>query len=143
MKNSKTKILAFHSFKELIKKWYPDLAGKMTSKQALQHFLDTEFPNKCEVILRNEKITKPINIIGVLDTDLPTTHWVVLFENIYIDSFGLVPPSDVWSQRKIDYINTHKFQRFDSALCGEYSLYLIYLLMYYDMQTVNKVILKM
>jgi hypothetical protein len=107
---------------------YPELSGKMTSMQELQYYLDKEYPNECQVIMKNQKIIKPIAIIGVLDLQLPTTHWTVLLDNIYIDSFGLVPPSDVLNQiiKDLDYMNLDKFQRFDSSLCGIYYLYMIY-----------------
>ena len=98
----------------------------MTSIRELQEFLDNQYPKQCEVIMKSDIISKPIAIIGVLDESLPTTHWTVLMDNVYIDSFGLVPPSEVLNQVKIDYINTSKFQNFNSSLCGIYCLYMIY-----------------
>jgi hypothetical protein len=98
----------------------------MTFNHDLKYYLDQEYPNEGEVISKSEQITKPISIIGVLDDSLPTTHWTVLMDNIYIDSFGIVPPSEVIQQRNIDYINVDKFQYFNSNLCGMYCLYMIY-----------------
>ena len=116
----------FDEFKTLIFSMYPNLSGKMTSLNELQKYLDKEYPNQCQVIMKDQKITKPIVIIGVLDLNLPTTHWTVLLDNIYIDSFGIVPPHEVWKQADIDYINVNKFQYFNSSLCGIYCLYMIY-----------------
>lgn len=114
----------------------------MTSMQELQQFLDMQYPKQCQVILKDQKIEKPIAIIGVLDLSFDTTHWTCLCDNIYIDSFGIVPPSEVWNQVSIDYINTNKFQNFNSSLCGMYCLYMIYIYKN-NPQLLNKVILRM
>ena len=135
-------IIEFDEFKNLIYASYPNLDNKMTSMKYLQEYLDKMYPNECQVIMKNEKITKPIVIIGVLDLSLPTTHWTCLCDNIYIDSFGLVPPHEVCNQGKINYINTEKFQNFNSNLCGIYCLYMIYVYKN-NPQLLNKVILRM
>jgi hypothetical protein len=120
-------ILLFDEFKNLVYASYPNLDGKMTSNKDLQFYLDSEFPNLGEVIIKTDTITKPISIIGVLDPSLPSTHWVILLDyNVYIDSFGLVPPLNVVNQVNIEYVNVHKFQYFNSSLCGMYCLYMLY-----------------
>ena len=136
--------MSFSDFKSCIFSQYPKLAGEMTSMNDLQQYLDQQYPNECQVIMKNEPITKPIAIIGVLDLKLPTTHWTVLLRNTYIDSFGLVPPVDVLKQvaTKLDYVNIHKFQKFNSSLCGIYCLYMIYVFKN-NAKMLNKVIANM
>ena len=114
----------------------------MTSNTDIQQYLDEQYPNEAQVIIKNQKITKPIVIVGVLDTKFPTTHWTVILDNIYIDSFGIVPPHEILQQIKLDYINTEKFQNFNSNLCGIYCLYMIYIYKN-NPQLLNKVILRM
>lgn len=86
---------------------------------------------------RNDMVTKNYCIIPSLDEHRnEITHWTLLLNKVnaehgngnacYIDSFGLLPPeaiSDQISNRY--YVNTKKFQKYSSELCGIYCLYLI------------------
>lgn len=54
-------------------------------------------------------------------------HWVLIYKNYYLDSFGLPIPDDVAKKifKKYDsiHVNTFKIQYKNSENCGNYCLY--------------------
>lgn len=49
------------------------------------------------------------------------SHWVLLFGNLYFDSFGAAPPMVI--SPYVERYNTTQFQDFYSAACGYYCIY--------------------
>ena len=61
-------------------------------------------------------------ILNLDDRSGPGTHWTVVYNDEYYDSFGLPPPERLAS--RISWYNHKQHQR-DRPICGYYCIYYI------------------
>jgi hypothetical protein len=64
---------------------------------------------------------KKFYIINMADRDSGGSHWTLLFQNLYFDSFGVQPTLTVLPLASV--WNTEDYQNFHSSACGFYCIY--------------------
>jgi hypothetical protein len=76
-------------------------------------------------IFSNDTLTNPnknkIYIINLQNADEPGSHWVLLYNGYYFDSYGTVPTTNIAPYVK-NY-NTADFQGLNNSSCGYYCIF--------------------
>jgi hypothetical protein len=97
----------------------------LTNFDIIDHFKDnTHFGG----VFGRDNLPKTKNktfyIVNLNKSDEPGSHWVLIFNNIYFDSFGVSPPEEIIRFMKKPIISSeYRIQAINSIMCGYFCIY--------------------
>ena len=114
------------SFKEFVEKYR--IKNEATSNVKIKEILDILKLNSTGIHKRDDNFTTPSGIVNLHPTK--GTHWVMLFNEFYFDSYSCPPLLNIMSSITngfySEYQNQELLQKNDSY-CAAYCLYVLYL----------------
>ena len=107
----------------------PQIKSGLTNQQ----YLEERLPNARVVWDRSEfEADKVFTIVNVNDETTGVGHWVLIYRNVFLDSYGNPPPDEIAEVLLKKYgsmaVNTKKMQYTNSENCGNYCLYFAHLI---------------